>query len=291
MHYTSLLSSYDHPIVKKCGIMNIKKIIVEALKYPFSDWKKILIFGIIIVISSIHTISGGIELLSTNIVVFYLLGSIAFIFALLERGYLFKIVKSSLDNIIELPQFGSWIDMLIDGGKVFFVCIVYSIPVILFVLVWGAVLYVSSPSKAIEMLLSVGTWIFIGGNGIDSFIMVTGIWAFIVALYMIVLIPIIAFAIVNMAYNDKVGAAFNFKEIFNKIAVIGLLNVIKWYIVTGIVFFILYLIGFFITVSSSIFYIHNMTVGLILLSLIVFPYIYMYFVRSVALVYMSNRLS
>jgi hypothetical protein len=106
-----------------------------------------------------------------------------------------------------------------------------------------------------------------------------------------VLIPIIAFAIVNMAYNDKVGAAFNFKEIFNKIAVIGLLNVIKWYIVTGIVFFILYLIGFFITVSSSIFYIHNMAVGLILLSLIVFPYIYMYFVRSVALVYMSNRLS
>lgn len=31
-------------------VMNIKEIIIDSIKYPFLDWKKILILGLIVVI-------------------------------------------------------------------------------------------------------------------------------------------------------------------------------------------------------------------------------------------------
>ncbi len=36
--------------MKQLIIMNIKEILIDSIKYPFLDWKKILILGLIVVI-------------------------------------------------------------------------------------------------------------------------------------------------------------------------------------------------------------------------------------------------
>ena len=55
-------------------------------------------------------------------------------------------------------------------------------------------------------------------------------------------------AIAHMANNDsKLGSAFNFRDILNKISTNGWINLIIWYIVTGIIFLVLFIIGIFVT--------------------------------------------
>jgi hypothetical protein len=151
------------------------------------------------------------------------------------------------------------------------------------------ILYSSNPSIAISTLLGEGIWVFIGGKGIDAFL-ASGIWVILATFYVLIIIPIVLIAIAHVAHNEcKISAAFRFREIFNKIATIRWVNFIEWYLMTGITSFILYMIGFFCTVSLSKFYLHNSTVGLFLVALIVFPYIYMYLYRAVALIYTHNE--
>jgi hypothetical protein len=47
-------------VENKRGIMKVSEIVKDSLRYPFSDWKKILIFGIIILIGNfINNIFGN----------------------------------------------------------------------------------------------------------------------------------------------------------------------------------------------------------------------------------------
>ena len=85
--------------------MDISGIIGDALRYPFSDWKKILILGIIIVISSIPSRSLGI----TNNDLILLFVGIGFVAGLFVNGYLFRIIKSSLEGNFKFPEFKEWI--------------------------------------------------------------------------------------------------------------------------------------------------------------------------------------
>lgn len=109
----------------------------------------------------------------------------------------------------------------------------------------------------------------------------------IASLYILIIYPILAMAIANMAYNSsKLAAAFRIGEIFNKIGNIGWGTLIVWYIVTGIILVIITLVGTFVT--SFISKLTLPIVGPVLLSLIVVPYVYMYLNRSIALIYKSK---
>ena len=61
----------------------------------------------------------------TNNYVIFPLICIGFITGLFVNGYMFKIIKTSLNEENKLPGFNAWINMLIDGIKVFLVSIVY----------------------------------------------------------------------------------------------------------------------------------------------------------------------
>ena len=117
--------------------MDISGIIGDALSYPFSDWKKILILGIIIVISSIPFRALGL----TNYNFILLFVGIGFLAGLFVNGYLFRIIKSSLDGNFKLPEFNEWIDMFIDGIKVFLVFLVYLILPPMVILFYTSVIY------------------------------------------------------------------------------------------------------------------------------------------------------
>ena len=113
--------------------MDISGIIKDSLKYPFTDWKNILILGILVVVSSI--IGNAISLGYTNNYVIFPLICVGFITGLFVNGYMFKIIKTSLNEENKLPGFNAWINMLIDGIKVFLVSIVYlAVPILIIML-------------------------------------------------------------------------------------------------------------------------------------------------------------
>jgi hypothetical protein len=98
--------------------------------------KKILIYGILTMISSlgIATLVIGMVLGIKNVVKIILLFLIGYIICgFLINGYKFRIIKTSLNGVAELPEFKSWIEMFIDGIKVSIVVIVYLLPAILII--------------------------------------------------------------------------------------------------------------------------------------------------------------
>ena len=105
-----------------------------------------------------------------------------------------------------------------------------------------------------------------------------------------------AMAIAHMANNDsKLIKAFRYHEVIDKITSKGWGNFIIWYIVTVVLFFVLYIIAS-IPIIIIILVIFHSIVGTnprilqdILLTLLVFPYFYMFLGRSVGLFYISEE--
>ncbi len=111
---------------------------------------------------------------------------------------------------------------------------------------------------------------------------------------MVIILPILQMAVVNMAYNGgKFGAAFRFHEILNKIGSIGWKNFIVWYVVTGFIYLLIYVVGMFVLKSFGFFSYHyfgiKINIILELLSLLIItPFLFIYLHRAMALFYRSK---
>jgi Protein of unknown function (DUF4013) len=185
--------------------MDIGEIISDSIKYPTSNWGKVLILGVI------------------------LIASILVVPVFLLIGYLFRVIKATLAGLDELPEFDEIGDMFVDGLKVFVVGIVYSIPVIIISLILTAI---TGTSSSASLSLNPGM--------IWAFVLVYIVY--IIVAVIVGLIEVIAIA--NMAYYDgDLGAAFSFSEILDRIAKIGWGKYIITYIVIAIVASIGFLIG------------------------------------------------
>ncbi|MEM4526040.1 MAG: DUF4013 domain-containing protein [Methanothermobacter sp.] len=126
-------------------------------------------------------------------------------------GYLLRVLKATIAGFDELPDFDEWGEMFIDGLKVLIVTIVYMI---------------------IPGILYLGGSYIIGSNPIAGIIlMIIGI---IIAVIFGLLWQI---AIAHMAFNDKLGAAFQIGKILNIISEITWIKYIIWIIGVAIIQF------------------------------------------------------
>jgi len=225
--------------------MDAGQITSDALHYPLTDFKKVVILGILIILS------------------------LLIIPGFLVLGYIFKIIKSSLDGSSELPGFNEWITIFIDGLKVFVVLFIYSlVPAILVLLgIWAALL---------PMLTVPGEGSFINSN--LSFSLITGL-ALIGILLQVVISFIIPIALANMVYHNKLKAAFRLKEVYVKIKEIGGVDYLIWYIIMLIIVGVIYYASFIL--------IFPFFIGLIIVPLIILPFFTIFFARSIALVYLN----
>ena len=223
--------------------MDAGHIASDASKYPLSNFNRILILGILTILSSL------------------------IIPAFLVLGYLFKIIKSSMEGSSELPMFGEWIQMFADGLKVFVVLFIYSVvPLILIFLgIWTALLPMLSVPGYGSILNPTVSMGVIGG------ITFIGIGLQILVSFFI---PI---ALGNMAHHDKLGGAFRFGEIIEKIREIGGVDYFIWFVVMVIIAWAAYFISFFL--------VFPLFIGVIIVPLLVLPYFMMFFARSISLVY------
>ncbi|MCK9151512.1 DUF4013 domain-containing protein [Methanobacterium alcaliphilum] len=186
--------------------MDIGEIVNDAIRYPSSDWKKVVILGLLFLVSFL-------------IVPIFLV-----------MGYTFRALKASIAGADELPEFDEWGDMFVDGLKVFVVQFVYFLIPALIILVgsWASIAAMAGtgmtdPTAAFGLL---------GGT------MIIG------AIVAIILGLIATIAIANMAYYDsELGAAFRFSEILEVISKIGWVDYIIWYVVVMIIAMIIAFIG------------------------------------------------
>lgn len=179
--------------------MDIGEIVNDAIRYPSSDWKKVIILGVLMI------------------------ASFVIIPIFLVMGYGFRALKASIAGFDELPEFDEWGEMFVDGLKVFVVQIAYMIVplIIIFAGTFGSLAMISPSGTITDPTVFTG---LIGGTVIIGVILA------------IILGLIETIAIAHMAYNDsELGAAFRFGEILDVISQIGWIDYIIWYIVVGLI--------------------------------------------------------
>lgn len=235
--------------------MDIGDIIGDAIKYPVQDLKKFIIFVVIVIISMI--LSGRVGLIGSII---------GLIVSFIASGYMLRTIKASIAGSDELPEFNEWGEMIIEGLKVFLVYLIYFIPAIIIMIVLAA------PAITAAAYLSTGISI----EGISGLIGLAFVGIIVSAIYAIFIGgPLSILGIANMAYYDgEFSAAFRFSEIRDHISRIGLTDFIIWYIVMIISGIVAAIIGIIL-----------LGVGLF----ITLPYYYLYFTRSLALMFTATE--
>jgi hypothetical protein len=217
---------------------SITDVVKEGLKYPFNDGKKVLTLGIILVVSSlvsifmeymvfdnmrtlanaapIDTVQAAISALPPSSVALVVLSWIvSLIFALFCAGYLYNVIKYSIEKRSDLPGFSDIKGIFVNGIKTVIVEIAYMIlPFILFLL--GLMLTVNEAVSS-----SVNT--------------IGGILVVIAMIFLIFAALVEIMAICNMVAKDDLKAAFDFKGILAQIKSIGWGRFLGIIIFTGVV--------------------------------------------------------
>lgn len=200
---------------------SITDCVVEGLKYPFNDIKKLLGFGVLFALisglstyiglktfdifrASVHIVektNGTMTNLSfsqlpigdINLVAGLLI--LSFIVSLFIMGYQYKVVKFSIDKKENLPGFGDIPAIFVNGIKYFIVTVAYNI---------------------IPILVLVGGMMLVGDSSVlPVIIIVISMLLFIIAYFLLIM------ALNNMIAYDSIKKAFDFEEIIGNISNLG----------------------------------------------------------------------
>ena len=222
---------------------SITDCVVEGLKYPFNDIKKLLglggLFALVSVLSlgfslkSFDVFRAGVHLVEeTNahfsslqfsqlpagdIYIAIALAIAGFIVALFIMGYQYDIIKFSIDRRDDLPGFSDIFGMFVKGFKYFIVALAYNIiPILVFV---GGLALVQDSSVVLSVFL-------------------ISMVLFIIAFFLLIM------ALNNMVAHDDIRKAFDFRGIIDNIANLG------WGKYIGIILFTL-IVYMIIMVATS----------------------------------------
>lgn len=230
--------------------MDIGYLTSDAMKYPSRDFKKVIILGLLFLISFL------------------------IIPAFLVIGYVFRVIKWSIAGVDELPEFDEWGEMFMDGLKIFVVELVYFIvpSIIMFMGIWasiGSFISISASESNLAPAAVYSAFSVMGG------LLILGV---VVALIFGVFFII---GVANMAYyNGELVAAFRFREIMDIIKAIGWVDFIIWYVMMILVAMGAGFIATFIGLIPIL--------GWFLIILVLYPYLYLLYARAIGLLFVSG---
>ena len=262
---------------------SITDCVVEGLKYPFNDIKKLLACGVLfaltgalsafISIKSLDIFRVLMQIIENNnstvpqipysqlpqgdIYIIIALHIISFIVCLFILGYQYDVVKFSIDKKSDLPRFNDIPGMFVKGVKYFIVILIYSIlPVILFA---GGVMLAGNSSIFSTVILIAGL-------------------LFIIAYFLMIM------GLNNMIAYDNLKKAFDLKEITANITNLGWGKYIGIIIFTMIVMMIIsaavnFMLSFIIVVFVALINNQAVTISFII-SIIEGLFIYSYITVS-----------
>ena len=227
--------------------MDLSKLVLNSLKYPFRNIAKlpiICILFVLIAIIPIGMISDNNYLISIGVIAFFL-------FILIVPGYFLSVVKLGTNQKAMLPSF-NLVNNIYDSIRVTLLRIVYMIvPVLVFIIA----LMVFGP-KSRELLFNLRILEFLGTVGLVLVLIFVIYFVFEFFLF---------FAKARLAYFNSLHEALKINEVIRDIRRIGIVNIIKWLIVMAI---LLNVITFVTSFVNSIPY-----VGFLIYICIVIPII------------------
>ena len=215
---------------------SITDCVVEGLKYPFNDIKKLLVFGILFVIFDLLSLAFSLKTLDITRIVMGTLDKtnattmgfsqmpsgdvylaiailiVGFVISLFIMGYQYNVISFSINRKDDLPGFEDIVGMFIKGVKYFLVSFVYSIPPMI-VAFLAIILTTNSSAWPVIIIISV--------------------------LLMIICYFFLIMALNNMVAHDSLKKAFDFREISDNISNLGWGKYVGTVIFTAIVFMII----------------------------------------------------
>jgi len=236
--------------------MDMGKILENSVKYPVSNWKRLLIFGIIVLI---YQFSLEILMRHLNVSPLVLLLIIPFFIAyFLIQGYQLRAIGTTIGGEMEAPKLNNWLKMFVDGLKIFIVGLVYGIVPMIVIFAGLGLLFAGTSSIRI----------------VGAFILLLG------AVILLIMTLLMIMGISNMAYHGEIEAALRFGEIKEKIKKIGWLNYIVMLLILGMFSVILTVVSVLISLIPIL--------GLALTCLTIEPYIFLFISRAYALIYLET---
>lgn len=266
---------------------SITDCVVDGLKYPFTDLKKLLIFGALFAVVNIISLASsviainlirkinsfGVQHISqhlskvpmNDVYIIAFLAIVSFIISLVILGYQYNVMKFSIDRKNDFPEFRDIFSLLISGLKYFSVCLVYNIvPVIVFVL-------------GVELINLYNS---------DYFLSIISVILFIICNFLLIM------GLANMIDSGKFIKAFDLRQIIDKIANLGWIKyvgiILFIYIIYGIIaaaisVIFIFLLGFMAMATNQVLVIA--AVILIIEGLLISPYISVFMNRVFGLIY------
>lgn len=227
--------------------MDLSKLVVNSLKYPFRNIAKlpiICILFVLIAIIPIGMISDNKYLISIGVIAFFL-------FILIVPGYFVSIINLGSHQSAMLPSFNLR-NNIYNSIRVVFLRIVYMIvPAVVFII---ALLVFGPKSRYLLFNLR-----------ILEFLATVGLVLVLIFIIYFIFEFLLFFAKARLAYFNSLPEALKINEVMRDIRRIGIVNIIKWLIVMAI---LLNVINFVSSFVLSIPY-----VGLLIYICIVIPII------------------
>lgn len=217
---------------------SITDCVVEGLKYPFNDIKKILGLGVLFAIINLLSMFFAMNTFDMYRVVIHVLENttvplsslnmsiipsaniytavgitiVGLIVGLFILGYQYNILSFSIDRKDDLPGFGDVVDIFVKGIKYFIVSVAYNLP---------------------AMIVMAAAMMFLDNLTVMSVLMVVSFVLLVIGYFLLVM------ALNNMVAHDSVGKAFDFREIIDNISNLGWGKYIGTILFTVIVFMII----------------------------------------------------
>ena len=226
--------------------MNLREIIVDAIKYPISDTRKFLILCVLIILTSLSTIlpSYGVDNGTLNII----LALVSLIVSFIILGYCVDVVKSGAEGDDVLPDF-DYVKQFVMGIKALILDIIYFIiPLIIVIIVASAtglfssftnLVYASINAMANETSNLTTVMAAIPQTTINSFTNALTI-TLIVGIILFIIFSLMSFTgFVRFAKSGSGIEGLRFRKIFKDMSNIGYRKIIVTLIVIYIIAFLL----------------------------------------------------
>ena len=231
--------------------MNLREIIMDAIKFPISDTRKFLIFCALIIIMSLSTVlpSYGVKDSTLSLI----LTLVTLIVAIIVLGYCVEVIKSGADGDDTLPDF-DYVKQFVNGIKALILDIIYFIiPAIITIIVASATGLFTSFTKIVYISIDAMSKNANNLTTIMAAVPKTTMNTFTNALTITLIVAIILFIIFSlMSFTGLVRFAktgsgtegLRFRQILRDMAKVGLLKIIVTLIVIYIIAFaLIFVIG------------------------------------------------
>ncbi len=200
--------------------MSLKEIFSDSIRYPFSDVSKFVIIGILALIAAM---SGILTNYKVDGAVMAVAGVISFIAALAVNGYGVSVIKSGIDQSLDVPGL-DFVNNIVNGVKVFIINFIYFI----------------IPCVIVLILAGLSTMGFLVD---DRVFLGLGVTVIIVAIILYILFAIMAYvAVARFANSGEFSDALALRDVFGDVKRIGILKIIGFVILLFILMLVVLLI-------------------------------------------------